>query len=289
MNEIRINGELYGGAETPQALNIEYDNSSSEAVSTNIQDVIDELWREIKLRALRDFEVVYMVDNGVGYKENVQLGASALLPESFTPTKEGYAFVGWRRDTTASNDILIDCTVGEEPLTLYAVFRKAVTLTYDGSSPTAGGVYTSTSYSYYNNGNSSKAEFIVEQNRYTKTNFKFKIWGLGSTAGVLYSPGASLSIAEDATMYAVWVPTKQTGSFGISYMSQNSQTTNVTFPYAFETVPTVTYSNSFSKNASHCTGTKVSNVTKTGCTVTFYGTGGGGKGIIGTCYWTATV
>lgn len=284
---IKINDIIYS---VSSAEEMPYDNSSSEAVSTNIQDVIDELWREIKLRALRDFEVVYMVDNGVGYKENVQLGSTALLPESFTPVKEGYVFVGWRRDNIASNDVLIDCTVGEEPLTLYAVFRKTVTLTYDGSSPTAGEVYTSTSYSYYNNGNSSKAEFIIEQNRYTKTNFKFKIWGLGSTAGVLYNPGDSISIAEDATMYAVWVPTKQTGSFAIYYASQHSQTTDVTFPIAFETVPTVTYSNSFTSNGNHCSYVTISNITKTGCRFYFAGsTTAGGKGITGTCYWTATV
>lgn len=287
MNEIKINDELYGGATS--ALDISYDNSNTEATSTNLQDVIDEIWKELSLRALRDYEVVYMIDAGEGYKENVQLGSTALLPTSFIPQKDGYTFVGWRYDTIASNDILTECTVGEEPITLWAVFRKEIYLTYDGSAATSGEIYTSTSYLYYNNGNISNAMFTVEDNRYTKTNFKFKTWGLGSTAGVLYNPGTSLSIAEDATMYAVWVPTKQTGSFGISYFSQNSQTTNVTFPIPFETTPTVTISNSFSSNASHCTRTSISNISTTGCTIYFAGSSTGGKGITGTCYWTAVV
>ena len=271
-----------------EADKITFNKGETTMSAKNIEEALLEIWSELQLRALRNFEVVYMIDAGEGYKEEVQLGATALLPETFIPQKEGYTFVGWRYDTEASNDILTECTVGEDPITLWAVFRKEVYLTYDGSTPTSGDIYTSMSYSYYNNGNISNAVFTIEDNRYTKTNFKFKIWGLGSTAGVLYNPGDSNSIAEDATMYAVWIPTKQTGSFAISYFSQNSQTTDVTFPYAFETVPTVTYSNSFASNGSHCTRVTISNITKTGCRFGFAGSSTGGKGITGTCYWTAT-
>lgn len=237
MNEIKINDELYGGVTS--ALDISYDNSNTEATSTNLQDVIDEIWKELSLRALRDYEVVYMVDTGIGYKENVTLGSTALLPTSFTPTKEGYTFVGWRSDSVASNEVLPECTVGEDPITLWAVFRKEVILTYNGNSQTAGDNFTSVDYIYYNNGNILNPTFTLVNNSFTKTNYKFVNWALGSVGGTQYAPGATLNVTSDTTLYAVWTPTKQTGSYSTKagYAAYTYYT--VYFPVAFATTPSV--------------------------------------------------
>jgi hypothetical protein len=81
----------------------------------------------------------------------------------------------------------------------------------------------------------------------------------------------------------------QTGTIGIGYMSQDSQTSVVTFEKIFDTIPTVTVSNVFTNNGEYCTGYRITNVTERGFTITFMGTGGGGKGIFGTCTWYARV
>ena len=140
-----------------EASNITFDKIDTDMVSTNIQDAIIEIWRELQLRALRSFEVVYMVDAGEGYKEEVQLGSTALLPESFTPTKDGYVFLGWRKDNQASNEIITECTVGEEPITLYAVFRKEHTVNFISNEYTE----SKTVYEYYNNANVLKGSTIA--------------------------------------------------------------------------------------------------------------------------------
>ena len=80
--------------------------------------------------------VTYRVDNGVTYQEEVDSDASCLNPTTFTPSKSGWTFVGWREDTTASSDVLSSKIMGDEPITLYAVFRKAVTLYYYNGSTT---------------------------------------------------------------------------------------------------------------------------------------------------------
>ena len=201
------------------------------------------------LREYKSFEVVYFVDSGQGYKEEVTLGSTALLPESFIPTKEGYEFVGWREDTVASNDIVTEKTVGTEPITLYAVFRKLVTLTYNGNGSTSGDTYTSTGYMYYNNGNTLAASITLLENRFTKTNYKFKQWSLGSADGTIYQVGDTISLTGDNNIYAKWTVIKQTGTYTTYGTAKTHVTKTVTFPEAFETTPTVTftYTNTNSK------------------------------------------
>lgn len=79
----------------------------------------------------------------------------------------------------------------------------------------------------------------------------------------------------------------QTGTIGISYMSQNSQTTIVEFEKPFDTIPTVTVSVYIEKDDGRYTGNTIYNVTERGFTITFHGMGGGGKGVIGSCTWYA--
>lgn len=78
--------------------------------------------------------VTYVVDSGMTYLEEVDEGASILVPSTFVPTKSGWTFLGWRKDTTASSSVLSSEVMGDEPVTLYAVFTQGVALTYyDGS------------------------------------------------------------------------------------------------------------------------------------------------------------
>lgn len=64
--------------------------------------------------------VTYVVD-GVERKENRDIGESCLSPESFAvPDKEGHFFSGWSEEP--DGDILESKVMGEEPITLYAVY-----------------------------------------------------------------------------------------------------------------------------------------------------------------------
>lgn len=74
--------------------------------------------------------VTYVIDEGVTKTEEVDMGASCLAPTTFTPAKDGWTFVGWRKDTVASADVETSVVMDGTPITLYAVFAKTVTQTF---------------------------------------------------------------------------------------------------------------------------------------------------------------
>lgn len=148
--------------------------------------------------------VIYVVDTNVSYSEEVTNGDSVLTPTSFTPSKNGYAFVGWRTDKTASADVLTSKVMGTEPVTLYAVFKRTLTLTYyDGSTTKA----TKTGTQYYNNGNTSNPSFTMSQK--SVTNWTARGWSTSADAkaSINYNDGSTISIGSDTTIYGCYSQT----------------------------------------------------------------------------------
>ena len=141
--------------------------------------------------------VTYVVDTGVEHTEEVEIGASCL---SYTPTKSGYTFVGWRKDKTASGDVETNLIMGDEPMTLYAVFGKDVTLSYAGNGATGGSTAADKQPMYYNNGNITKAAFTLKANGFTKGGYTFNGWDLGAV-------GTSITLDANATATAKWYVT----------------------------------------------------------------------------------
>lgn len=65
----------------------------------------------------------YHVD-GATYQEEVDEGASCLLPTSFTiQEKSGYTFMGWSLES--GGNVLANHVMGDEPIELYAVWKPA--------------------------------------------------------------------------------------------------------------------------------------------------------------------
>lgn len=151
--------------------------------------------------------VTYYVDSGTSYTEEVDSGASCLSPTSFTPTKSGWTFVGWREDTTASSSVLSSKIMGDSPITLYAVFKQTVTISYNGNGATSGSVSSQTGYAYlnaYDSNTVSYPSFTLPANGFAKTNYTFAQWRAGSTSGTAYAPGATITLSSNTTMYAEW-------------------------------------------------------------------------------------
>ena len=81
--------------------------------------------------------------------------------------------------------------------------------------------------------------------------------------------------------------TSQTGSVSVGFLGNENWSTTIIFPKQFDVIPTVSATFSWSSNGSHCTGHKITNVTRTGFQITAYGDGNGSQGITGTCTWYA--
>lgn len=145
--------------------------------------------------------VVYVVDTNVAYSEDVLNGDSVLSPKTFTPTKNGYTFVGWRKDKTASSSVLTSAVMEGDPITLYAVFSKDITLTYYNATSKAA---TTTGKQYYNNGNINNPKFTVEQ--LASPSWDSRGWGTNSkaNAAVVYESISEREFSADTTVYALY-------------------------------------------------------------------------------------
>lgn len=148
--------------------------------------------------------VTYKVDSGVTYQEEVDSGASCLEPLTFTPTKSGWAFMGWRTDATASGSVLTSKVMGDNPITLYAVFKQTVKLTfYNGTTtPTV-----TPRVRYYNNGNVANPTITMSQT--SKTGWTARGWGTGTAgnAEAVYASNAAVTLTASLTLYGLYYQT----------------------------------------------------------------------------------
>jgi len=175
-----------------------------------------------RISAKRRTHVTYFVDIETSYEEVVFVGKTVLSPKTFTPTKSGYTFLGWREDTTASSDVLVEKVAEGKEMTLYAVFNKTITVNYNGNGSTGGSTADQTRTKYYNNGNMLNPTFTLSANGYTKTNYTSTgKWAEGSASGTQYAAGVNRTLGEDTTYYACWVKNSITYTFS-QYVQSNT-------------------------------------------------------------------
>lgn len=148
--------------------------------------------------------VTYATGNGT-YQEEVDEGQSCLSPKTFTPVLSGWTFIGWRADKTASGSVLASLAMGEEPMTLYAVFRQVITVTYYNNSTSAS---KATGYRYYNNGNVANPSFKLMQAAST-SGLTARGWSTTNkgNASITYNNGAAFTRDSNITLYGLYQQT----------------------------------------------------------------------------------
>lgn len=169
-------------------------------LSTNVQPGLVVKIGDARYSPATGNKCTYIVDTGVSYEEEVDSGASCLSPTTFTPTKSGWIFVGWREDTVASSDVLSTKVMGDDPVTLYAVFRSAVTLTKYNASNTAS---TESGNRYYNNGNELGASFTLTQGAlsgWNKAGWTTNASGYSAEK----ADGATITVSSNVTYYTLY-------------------------------------------------------------------------------------
>ena len=147
--------------------------------------------------------IIYQIESTEYYSEKVSKGDPVLSPTTFIPAKSGWTFVGWRKDRTASSEILSN-ELAESAMTLYAVFEQTVTCTFTSYSNTK----TVTGKRYYNNGNIANASVTVPTNA-AMSGWTWRGWSsAGVTTGnasVAYANGATISdLTANATYYGLY-------------------------------------------------------------------------------------
>ena len=156
-------------------------------------------------------KVTYQIDTGYALERTVpdREDAIAAAPPA---ALEGYTFVGWRQDGSAEKKVLSEYIISsEEPVTLYAVFKKQMTIGLmpnGGTLAETGAKESFTAFCYYNNGNSQSEPTTVPASPYTRKNMSFCGWSIDSLSTPSYKPGESGVFPADATLYAMWVTTE---------------------------------------------------------------------------------
>ena len=165
-------------------------------------------------------KVTYQIDTGYSLERTVpdREDAIAAAPDA---ALEGYTFVGWRQDNSAEKKVLSEFIISsEEPVTLYAVFKKQMIIGLmpnGGTLAGSGSAESFTAFCYYNNGNSQSEPTTVPASPYTRKNMSFCGWSIDSLSTPSYKPGEKGVFPAGATLYAMWVTTEYdfvyTGSY----------------------------------------------------------------------------
>ena len=158
--------------------------------------------------------VTYRVDTETVYQEEVDEGASCLSPKTFTPSKSGWTFVGWRSDGAASGTVLTNKVMGDTPVTLYAVFRQIITVTYYNGNTTAS---SASGNRYYNNGAISNPSFTL--NQVALSGWTVRGWSTNGTAnsGITYNNGVAFTRDSNVTLFGMYQQTITWKLVGIPY------------------------------------------------------------------------
>lgn len=122
----------------------------------------------------------------------------------------GWNLVGYRNDMTATSSV--DYTASQsytfdESKTLYAVFNRTLTLSYNGNGATSGATAAQTGTQYYNNGYYQNPTIATRANGFARSNYRFDYWNIGSTSGTAVSAGGNVTLTNNTVLYAHWTLT----------------------------------------------------------------------------------
>ncbi len=147
------------------------------------------------------------------YKTDKITSVTLATPETIS----NWTTLGYRTDTTASTSTQAAGSITPAyngVNSYYAVYKRTLTISYNGNTNTGGSTSNTTATIYLNTNSTttSSQEVTLRANGYTKTNNTFYKWAAGSTSGTKYSAGdkynPSLSYNASTfgnTMYAIWL------------------------------------------------------------------------------------
>lgn len=120
----------------------------------------------------------------------------------------GWTVRGWSTSTTANASATVS-NGGSVTLsanaTYYGLYQATITLSYNGNGATSGSTAAQTGTRYWNSaGNYSNPSFTLRSCGFSRTNYSFVNWRMGSTSGTAYNAGAAITLNANTTFYASW-------------------------------------------------------------------------------------
>ena len=166
-----------------------------------------------------------------------------------TQEQYGWEPIGWALANTGTSQLHINLTstssgapgIGAEAK-YYAVYKRPVTLKYNGNGNTGGTTDNTSTDQFFNAGGSSAlaTNMTLANNGFEKTGYTFDKWIAGTLTGTQHAPGENWSFPNVAwqssasyDMYAKWNPNTYTVSFDANGGS-GGQLLSVTATYGSE-------------------------------------------------------
>lgn len=202
--------------------------TSSRNVSFSVSFEFDITWTDvyggtktasgsIAIDAKTSYTVSFNANGGSGAPSSqTKWHGTNLTLSSTKPTRSGYTFQGWG---TSSSDTSVDYNAGgtytaNASDTLYAIWKKTITLTYNANGGT--GAPSSQSATIYNA--TTNYKFTLSSTKPTKTGYTFLGWSTSNTAtSSSYASGGSITLSTSDTLYAVWSENKLTVNYYSNY------------------------------------------------------------------------
>lgn len=117
-------------------------------------------------------------------------------PRGWSTTNTGNANITYNNGATFTRD---------SNITLYSLYSRTVTVSYNGNGQTGGSTSASTGTAYRNaSGTGINASITVRASGFSKTSYSFVKWHAGSASGTAYNANSTYSSVSDVTMYAEW-------------------------------------------------------------------------------------
>ena len=183
-------------------MSIKYNNTTLSVIKYNNTELDKVIYNDTTV--YQRIVVNYYCENSVYRSVKVVSGNNVDLSSSNAASKSGWTFLGWRTDKTANGTVQSSIIAGTSTINLYAVYRQTITLSYNGNGATSGSTASQSGYRYYNNGNITNPSFVLRSNGFSRTNYKFVNWRMGSSSGTAYNAGASVTLSSNTTFYATW-------------------------------------------------------------------------------------
>ena len=155
-------------------------------------------WAPASYFVLPSYTVYYNANGGSGAPGNQTKQHDETLWLSGTiPTRSGYTFLGWSPDSGASSASYSagGAYTSNSDITLFAIWsRNAYTLSYNANGGTGAP-----------SANSGATSYSISSTVPTRFGYTFLGWSKNSSAtSPTYTPGSSISLSQNTTLYAVW-------------------------------------------------------------------------------------
>ena len=176
-----------------------YATTSSDLNSTTYSWNSGGLVRHVYIYVSQRYTIAYNANGGSNApgSQDKAHGTSVTL-SSTKPTRSGYEFLGWSTSSNATSATYDpgDTFSNEGNTTLYAVWEKQVTLSYNAN----GGSGSMSSQTC-----AVGEKLTVKSNSFSHSGYYyFNYWSTSSSGGTRYDPGDTITMNSDVTLYARW-------------------------------------------------------------------------------------